>query len=448
MFRATGSYLTGCLLILALSLLFLECKNQTLLIPNNDLGTRVSHNFPNSIHVEPSLAIHPEDDNKMAVGCIVYDHPLDSVDRKGKLRFYLSDDAGRTWNYSYTSSGSYHAGDPWVNIDTKGTIAIVGLGDQTKQSIMLYYSHDWGEHWKIKEIPNFGKRQYDHPTARFNHLGELVICASQGNGKGKEGYWGLRKIVLDVNFEVKDTEWYVNPPIDFTPGSFDFTTSQHVILPMVSIAEYSQGYQSILDTSTSYTLLFNDRDVPVSSLLAHHNGMGSFPVLAVNKDQSSHGFGSMYFTRHIYNGSSRRILLFKLERGEKDWEYISLEQYMPDTVECKESSVVVNNQGVVGIMWSELAIDGCSRPVFIFSKDGGKSFSSKIYIHETTSCNSTELHNSVKRTNGRSIADRFPTGGDYIGFTSNSKGEFCFVYPYTHSGVYQLFYRSIQISDY
>lgn len=438
----SGFSLLLCLIIYA------GCIDKSRVGELKELGYHVSNELHGAIHVEPSLAIHPMNDYKMVVASIIYDNIIDTIDRKGKLAFYLSDDGGQTWEHSYTTLGMNSALDPWVSINRNSTIAIVGLGDYSNQNIIVYFSHDWGNTWQYKEMPKFDKRNYDHPTSKFNKEGQLVICASQGNGTGTEGYWGLRQIVLDSDFEVLDSYWHTIPPLDLTPGSFDFTPSDDVLLSFASIADFKDGYQNILDTAHSYSLLFEKTKNYKVKRVAEHRELGSFPVLAIDTSSVSPDYGSAYYTRHILQGSTRRIKLYKSSSGNEDWQEIKLDTLMPPNVDCKESAVLVNNKGVLGVHWRELLSDNCSQLVFAYSKDGGLTFSSKIYLHEQMSCNSTVAHRSLRRPNGRSIVDRFSTGGDYIGFATKTSGEFCFSYPYTKSEVFQLFYKCINIDDY
>jgi len=407
-------------------------------------GLHISHQHQEDIHVEPHLDIHPSADHLMAVACIVFDNTSDDENKIGRIRIFLSEDSGENWRTSYTSPVlSEHTGDPWVLIDKTGRVVVSSLGGKDR-TITIYYSDDWGDNWETIHLPKYGMRSYDHPTISNAKNNTYLITASQGKGRGSEGYFGTRVIHLDRSFSLLNTWWYENAPYDQISGNAVIDRDA-LLVPIARNADYTKGYQRLLDKPTTdiLRLPMTGNGTPLQSGISKHIGLGSFPVMIADPISDS----VYYVARHILSDTHRNIHLWSSQDHGRTWmsvhnlneNFHNRDQYNPQFASSSD--------GIVVLTWMESADGGCIDLKYITKVSNSDSLSTPRSLYNIPSCNETEEHKNIIFLSHRSIADRFFVGGDYFGVAITGDNFLCYAYPHSTSGLFQLYFARINLEN-
>lgn len=412
----------------------------------SDDGTRagviISDDPSGQIYVEPSIAINPNNDNNIVVASMIFGQK----DANPELVIYMSQNGGRTWKRRFISSSDNFVGDPWVSFLDDHVVVVSCLNLGVSGGITLITSDDQGLNWDIKlDLPKYGGLGYDHPVLLA--LGEhgMLLSASQKRRKDQFSSNDIVMGYLSDQMTVDTILIHSEGLIDLTGGKGDRIDDDKTLLPFVEIGDNSAGYQEIIDTPIIYVLQKDHSNRRYNTVAVDTiSGMGSFPTLATDKSPLSKYYGQAYIARHVYEGSRQLAFWKSIDKGD-NWRRIMLDGLTSRDKEIWNVNVEVNNRGVIGLFWQELGSDDCFDHVFAYSVDGGETFIDRTLLSTVSSCMNTETHEAVAFKNGRTLADRYNTGGDYHGMTANSKGDFCFAYSALHDERLQLHFKVVSL---
>lgn len=114
--------------------------------------------------IEPSIAIHPRNQNEMIAGTVMDD-------------YYYSSDGGKTWESEVLTSPYGVSGDPVVHIDNTGRFYYVHLSDPVESHrldrIICQYSDTISGDWTSSYTEPSGKKVQDKPW--------IAECPKTGN---------------------------------------------------------------------------------------------------------------------------------------------------------------------------------------------------------------------------------------------------------------------------
>ncbi|MEE9293909.1 MAG: hypothetical protein V3W34_02945 [Phycisphaerae bacterium] len=138
----------------------------------NSLG----NNIPNDAGNEPSIAIDPNDPDKMVIGWRQFDTVLSSFRKAG---WAYSHDAGNSWTFPGSLSEFVFRSDPVLTVDSAGTFYYCSLrGDFT---VHFFKSLDGGVSWQVP-VEAFGGDKQWTVIDRTGGIGEGNIYLSWQTG--------------------------------------------------------------------------------------------------------------------------------------------------------------------------------------------------------------------------------------------------------------------------
>jgi len=363
-----------------------------------------------------------------------YLNPKDSSDYKDFS--IISKGNGKTWS-NLKMFGVSPAGDPWAEITPNGTAIYTVLSD----SLFLYRSKDAGLNWEEDSL-NLGEG-HDHETVIIDEKQNIIYIASIKNNN------------IYLNKSTDDGKNFLSPKL-FRFSNLGANTMTPVILSdstlLIPFSTYLR--ESILkDGKQGYEFLKNNLDWIVSYnnkpdtwgtpyFLCESCGKG-FPVLAVDK------FSAAFKDRLYYvcsNQTTNEILFhYSITEGKSWTAPIVLKKYINHSTAVHNPftgipQVVVNNKGVVGVVWQDRTDDPkgkCQLLYFTASLDGGVNFIKPIRVSKVLSCQENSKNSWA--------ADRWKSGGDYIGFISKPNGNFQATWADSREGISQLYMAEIKV---
>src|SRR6266550_2135970 len=424
-------------------------------------------------HAETMIAANPQSPKNLIGGAIT----ATRADGGWACRAYASVDGGATWRFTdFPEQVEFGGGDPQIVFTPDGTAVFLGLTfgsvkDDTgreRGGMQVYRSTDGGLTWTRSQNICCS---HDHPqtavdmtTGRFAgriYVGTLhdypvyrvgIFRSDDGgrtfvgpveavNGGGTIG-------VNVVSIAVLPDSTLLVPYVDF-----EFKPEkrkEHGPVPLnLWLVTSSDGGLTFSKPSRVLTYTVN-LDVTES--------FGT-PSVAANS-------ASTRFADHVYvtyldsSGGKPRVLFTRSTDRGKTWsKSVPLTPNVPEHTLQYMPTAAVNKDGVVGIFWYDTrhSTDGSQFHVyFTASTDGGATFLEPVRI-------STEPSTPRGRGNMRpmgsnwkmgdtgmlsllSAANRWATGGDYLGLTSNRIGDFYPLWTDARTGTYQLYTAPIHVT--
>lgn len=396
--------------------------------------------------VEPHLAVNPANGNHMVVTAIVFDAaaPTTTGDH---IVVFATKDNGRTWKQ--TSLQMTHGGDPWVAIRNDNDVVLVALAgyNNTPGTSLVYYtSSDGGFTWSAEPVRLGGG--HDHPTmTRDPFSGRLYLLSSLV----KRDATGNRISYAYLNYS-DDWKKFQDSASLFAIGKNNSNTLTVTVHPQAGVVlpyiEHPFENHSATNTSPAggsvirYVYTKDAQRFSAPLLITDKIGIAKgFAVMAT--DVSGKYKGRMYFIKNTGTDPARSYGLFLKYADAVDgsWsEDIRIDHNDQPEKFMRTSAIAVNKNGVVGIAWVDRRNDPLLKKNDVFftvSHDGGKTFQKEIRVTDISA-------DPAVPGNGKT-AERFLSGGDYMGLEAKPDGSFQLAWSDSRSGVFQLYTSNIQV---
>ncbi|MEM6806429.1 MAG: sialidase family protein [Bacteroidota bacterium] len=386
------------------------------------------------ILVENQLSAHPHNPDHMLLSGMFID-ANNPDDYRGFSS--VSRDGGESWTKGHTFDAPLGA-DPWGIITDKGTaiFTILGIDEKDVLSIYIYRSEDGGGSWS-KEVQKLDG-SFDHQSLAYDSEREIIyLVAEQANH-------------IYVNYSLDDGRSFAHPQ-RFLYNNLATNTMTPQLLGdgqlLIPFTNYGRpaingsrngGKSESLSKSMSWFVSYEiDKGFGLPGFIGEVCEKG-FPVFDVNRSDE--------FKDHCYyicsSQSDNTIYFHYSDTKATSWAApIPIKKYHNKARSKRNPftgipQVHSNQDGVVGLIWQDRTEDPegkCNQLYFTASHDGGKSFLPPQKISSDFSC----MEKEENLWGGK----RYRSGGDYMGLSSNSKGEFIAIWADSRNGISQ-YYRA------
>jgi hypothetical protein len=383
----------------------------------------LSADAPDLIHVEPHLAVHPLDRQRMLVGSIVI--------RDGRMSVDLLSSEGEGVKWLRTSFPPCMA-DPWVTFAPGGRAYLACVGHAERgQSQLIYSSVDDGRSWSGPvEVPR-ELASYDHSALVIDTIAEpqrVYVAGMIGRpGEPETAYvtWsedGARTFRRVNTLAFTDVRANVSNPVVLATGEIG-----------VALNEFATGadYRPLREPRI-WWVGFDPRTRSFSTpRLVAEAAPHATPQVSVVK--GSDGVERVLIPFNDRRAGRRGVYLASSDDGGKNWSEVRVLAREDSTASGFGTVVGTSDQsGRVAVAWYEQPAGtpaGCWRIRFISSDDGGVTFAPPATISTDVFC-IHELEAGVQR--------RWFTAGEYFGLAPAQPGSFRIVWAESRSGAFQL----------
>ena len=381
---------------------------------------------------EPHLYINKSDSKHWLVSTI--------ATKKGdwdnfRTMTLVSFDAGNTWDHTFF--GEYEAADPWGIINSEGHAIFTHLGPP-EEGVYTYYSEDGGKTWN--QDPYLIKGNLDHQTMTQNlKTNTLYITADKSNSV-------LLAVSTDNGrtFSEQKAHRLTDMSTTVTTVSVDHTGKLYI--PFTTYQRRGLEKRLWLDKTLSWVITSDDNAQTISPMSLIGNFCErSFPVFTIDTSNSDYQ-GRGYYV--CASQSDRGIVFQHSSNDLSKWsEPVILSKFTFKEPRDRNPftgspQIIVNNKGTVGVAWKGRQPEpnsDCDYLFFMYSNDGGKTFSDATQVSKALSCPDKEGNDW--------LGYRWPTGGDYFGLDTNEDGQFIVVWPDSRKEYFQLYQSTIAIPD-
>jgi hypothetical protein len=436
---------------------------------------QISRDRPDLPHVEPHLAISPDDPMQLVVASIV-------IDRQGRWRcsVIISHDGGTHWDRSEPNALQEldDCADPWVAFGSGKELYLSVLngdavpGGRRRNRAHVFRSPDGGTTWISEAVVPLseGDGGLDNPTLAVDRSdtdasGTVYVLASQFV-RGEPGTAErLHPIVVSASSDSARTFGALR---SIQPGNLGHQSGTPVVLAdgnlVLSFYDYAAPDPSRLLRSRRLWVV---RSVDgggtfgLPRFVAEFSDFWLFANLAVAPDE-----GGVYRDRLYsswtnfggqWTGSTADVIGSVNDLQVGVWVSYSADQgrtwsrprAIADSArwanDARHPAVSAGPEGSVAVAWMERSPEQprCFRPWISISLNGGDEFSPPAPVGNTPSCpTSIDAANTKGRFNA---AARWPDGGDYFGLVATGKGTFYLVWSDPRTGPFQVWGTSISI---
>lgn len=379
-------------------------------------------------HVEPHLAVHPEDPDHLAVASIVF--------RDGRMtsEVLLSPDGGERWSRTRFPEC---AGDPWLAWGSAENVyfSCLGAGGAPVRTL-IHRSGDGGRSWSAAvELPRGGGGSFDHTSMAVlprPDSGDIVYVG------GMQGLRAPDRPPLSAAFLAvsRDGARRFEAPHRFVWSDVMANALNPVVLGVEGVGlpfvDFSVGGRSLIDHPRIWWVRSEDRARSFSllHLVTDATGMGTGPVMAgaVREPDAA----DLYLAYDNVQDGRQGVYLVRSGDGGKTWSApVAVSAGATRASRAANPMTAVDPAGNVGVAWYERPPErqaGCWRIRFTLSMDRGASFLEPVTVSSEPFC---AREGEVAR------ADRWPAGGDYFGLAAFAEGAFRVVWADSRTGVYQ-----------
>ena len=387
--------------------------------------------------IEPHLAAHPSDPQRLVAAAIVVSTPDFS---RTDCATFRSSDGGATW--ARKDLGLKSCADPWVAVLPDGGAALAVL--EGEGSLLVYRSGDGGASWTKTADLGAG---HDHETLAVDpKSGALYVLSSQS---ATEPASGQRR---DAVFAARSDDGgrTFAPPVRLFSNNLSMNTMTGAVLSdgslAVSFTDYARpsekDSQVWLDPIRAWLTRSYDRKAFAAPTWISDACGRSFPELAADASGGPSRDRLYFVCNGRANGLSpmpdyeRVAISSSGDRGERWSDPSAVNSNARAYV--RNTAVAVNKDGVVGVSWYDgrnernrtKQMFQCLDLYFAASFDGGRTFAPETRVSTESSCGDSPDNGGAKY--------RWPAGGDYHGLVARSDGAFQILWADSRSGRYRL----------
>jgi hypothetical protein len=425
-------------------------------------------------HAETMIAANPQDPKNLIGASITAARP----DGGWACRTYASRDGGATWRYSdFPDQMEYGGGDPQIVFTPDGTAMFLALSfgsvrDDTgkeRGGMIVYQSTDGGFTWERMQSICCS---HDHPQTAVD------LSAGRYSGRIYVGTLHDYPVYRVSMFRSDNGGRTFTGPVEVANGGGDIginvvsttvTAGGTLLVPYVDFEfkpdkRKSKGPVSSnlwMATSTDGGVTFS-KGTKVLTYTSDLDVKESLNVPSV----TSHSAAKRY-ADHVYiaytdlansGGKPRVFVMRSTDRGKTWGKGAPVDANVPAHTMQYMPTAAVNSDGALGLYWYDTrhAADGEQFHVyFTASADGGNTFLPPVRVSTEPSFPNGAGNRRPMGTawklgeNGLltllSVANRWPTGGDYLGLTTTRTGTFYPLWTDARTGTYQLYTAAIQV---
>ena len=427
---------------------FEEIEGQTS-SPDLRIGQDVHVSAPAATvpHIEPHLAIHPSDPERLVVAARVVPPEADAP----LLRVYGSADGGRTWTAGQLARGDRAGDDPWLAYSPDGALHLLSLPGA------LRTSRDDGLTWGPPEpLPQGDDNPYDYPKLVVEPgTGAIYLWSAQT----RDAPWGTR-IGAAVLLRSLGGQAPFETPRPVFVGDLDLQVGAPAILPDGALVAplHELGHdQAFLESPRLWVVRFEKGGSgPTGPFLVSEDFLADSPDAAVDASGGLH-HGRVYLAWLQVSADRQTWNQYVSHSDDRGTTWSSPQpiyagapsapSYVPHHPE-----IAVDGRGRVALTWQEPREgpgERCFALVVALSADGGATYTAPAQVADVESCNDTPA-NRVGLTSApdsRSVVHRFGDGGDYHGLVGRPDGGFSVVWADSRTGVYQLWSAAVGVID-
>ena len=411
-------------------------------IPDHPVDAGVS-DLP---HVEPHLAAHPADPNRLAAGAIVV-----SADADGpwSCAAFASEDRGRSWTRH--DFDMQQCIDPWATIARDGTLFLAAIEirrDQPEDDrfrLLLFRSRDAGKTWD----PGLDLgTSHDHEMVTEEPSGDLLLVSRRAS-RSPEGHRrhrvGIQRVSNSGRAHRELSQVAVSN-LALNPTGVVGLSDGTLVISLIDFQRNVDDFEALGRLSQPRAWALRSKDASAfSEPLFLSEGCGAtdefagYPALAV--DSSDGPFRDRLYHLCVRAGFDGLSLSTSADGGEIWSDPRRIDGARDGAVaHVRTPMLAVNGNGVVAAAWYDRRNDPehrCQDLYFTFSSDGGESFEEPLRVSTETSCPRSEA-------NGR-VARSWPMGGDYGSLTAAADRAFHVLWADSRSGRFQLRHAALEV---
>jgi hypothetical protein len=396
-------------------------------------------------HVEPVLAVDPQDHDRLVAATLVVQEPLSGEPGDSwTVHTLASSDGGVSWTRRRLSGLEGIAGDPWLAWADDGTLHLSILtrapeaDGQRFMRTWLYRSTDAGHTWSRPEQAPFAHEgSVDHPVLSevagtryvFATGGVSSIVVSRASDAGFEPFPAFRPD--DRNNNLGSGAAFADGSVVFS--YFSMSEPQPGPLWAVRSTDGGASYQRAAITQ---------EHIPVG-----------FPMMAVDRSGgSTHERVYAVFTRSFER--PHVMLTHSDDKGASWSEPRRVDDGAPRAAQLAPT-VAVSDEGAVAVVWiderhrgdhraGELRAyledenaESCWDAYASVSRDGGSTFAPSLRLTPETTCSNAAGNGEAGR--------RWRWGGDYIGVAWGADGSMRPTWADSRTGTYQIWTTRVRI---
>lgn len=397
-------------------------------------STTVTADRPDLLHVEPSIASHPEDALHMTMAAVVTEPSSGEV----WVDVFVSRDGGQTWTRVSLRDRIDAAVDPWVDYGPDGTIYVSILDTYPdlgyRLGVEVFRSTDGGRTFDGPTLVPWGRGgSYDHPTlvvdrSRGPHRGTVYVA---GDHWGERPTSGPRPNPIGVSRSTDGGSSFTGP-VDMAPDDPGTRTAGEALV-------LRDGTLLIPFVGRSGLRLGRSGDGGVSFaaptlVTAEYPGLGG-PDAAV--DTTTFPARDRVLLPALSGDGTRIRVLSSEDAGRTFTELASAVTSPSPDQRLIQPAIAVNGEGAVALSWLTSWSEEGGRQCFhrwAAIAPGGRSLSwdEPVRLTETPSCAVVPGEAIIRRMDvaegSNSFNELFWMGGHYSGLAAAADGAFLFVW--------------------
>ena len=423
-------------------------------------------------HAETMIAANPQNPRNLVGGAITATRP----DGGWASRAYTSFDGGATWRYiDFPEQVQYGGADPQIVFTPDGTAVFIGLtfgsvrDDTGKErgGMQVYRSTDGGLTWERTQNICCS---HDHPqtavdmsTGRFSgriYVGTLhdypvyrvSVFRSDDGGRTFVGPVEAANGGGTIGINVMSTTVMADGTLLVPYVDFEFKPGKRPQHGPVSSNLW-------LVTSSDGGVTFS-KPSRVLTYTMNVDVIESFSTPSVASSSVSKRYPSHVYSVFSDSSSGKpRVQFIRSTDGGKTWSKARpVTPNVPEHTMQYMPTAAVNKDGVVGFYWYDTrhSADGKQFHVyFTASADGGETFLDPVRVSTEPSIvrgagNTRPMGTTWKMGDQGmltllSAANRWATGGDYLGLTTTRTGTFYPLWTDARTGTYQLYTAALNV---
>lgn len=426
-------------------------------------------------HVELTIASNPKNTRNLLGAAIAFTRPEGNF----ACKTYTSMDGGYTWTDTiFPEQIKFGGVDPQVAFGLHGTAYFAALA--MRKGLYVYRSEDGGKTWQKPCL----LRSCDHP--------QIIVDQSLGKYAGRIYIGAMYTFpkwpyyTVGVFRSDDDAKTFIGPvPAASGGGKIGINVANMLIfsdrtlfVPYVDFA-IDPEKRKTTKTSTNWFVTSSDGGVSFSAPAKINSRYikepaervkdfgseknfvrGRMPVYALDTHSKKYR-DRLYMAWDDYRfGNSQILFSYSSDRGKTWSDPVQVNPEIPDWASQYQPMMVINNQGIVGIIWFDTR--GSKQQdryhlYFSASVDGGETFLPPVQVSSEPSfpagmVNLTPVPVSFGEGREESITVRthsafvrWPHGGDYIGMTTDSRGLFRPFWADSRSGTFQAWTSQIRV---